>query len=238
MADYLEPEVLKGWLQFADDRRSIDAALTRFAQSYGFDWFSYLSIFGSDVTGLSNYPPEWQSHYLASNLAGVDPVVEAIPLHRTGFLWSDTQPPIRVTREHRSFFEQARGFGIRSGITIPVLDGFGRRAIITLASNAQNPSARLLERRFDAMSLAAYLDAYLRVRDHGILLIAGPCPLSPYQLECLNWVSYGKTNEEIATMRGVTRRAIEFQFDTIRKKLDAVTTAQAMAIAMRHRWLL
>jgi len=234
------PDVLIEALRFATDRRGIDEAMSQFSCAYGFRWFSYLSVNGAEVSGISNYPSRWQALYLASNLASVDPVVEAVPLHRGGFLWSDSKPPVRPTREHRSFFDKARAFGIRSGMTIPVFDGFGRRAIVTFSGEDPSPNPGLLERgRFDALSLAAYLDAIVRLRNQGVIVLSGgPCPLTPYQLECLSWVSYGKSIDDIAALRGVTRRAIEFQMDAIRRKLDAMTTSQAMAIALRQRWIL
>lgn len=236
MAGRLGSETLKELLECADTLVAIDSALTRFAHINGFDWFSYLSVFGSEVTGLSNYPAEWQERYLSEHLASVDPIVAAIPLHHSAFYWSDSELPIRSTQAHLHFFDQAKGFGIRSGVTIPVAAAFGRRAIVTLASSAYTPRHARID-GFDAISLATFIDAYLRVRHQG-LLTSAPCPLTAYQLQCLAWISCGKTSNEIAAMRGVSRRAIEFQLDNIRRRLDAVTTAQAMATALRRRWII
>lgn len=71
-------EMLRDRLKLASDKTSIRDALRRFANSQGFDWFTYLSVHEADVYGMSNYPAEWQEHYLDRDLARVDPVVEAI----------------------------------------------------------------------------------------------------------------------------------------------------------------
>lgn len=66
---------------------------------------------------------------------------------------------------------------------------------------------------------------------------SAPCPLTDSQLECLAWLSEGKTNADIAALRNVSHRAVEYQLQSIRQKLNAVTTNQALGIAVRRRWI-
>ncbi len=230
-------EMLRDGLKLASDKTSISDALRRFANSQGFDWFTYLSVHEADVYGMSNYPTEWQEHYLDRDLARVDPVVEAICPRRGAYCWSDNGLPVPSKRCHRQFFGEARAFGIRSGISIPIFDGFGRRALFTFASGELKPDTTLLADPYSVLTLGAFIDGYLQSRDCEGLMTSAPSPLTPYQLECLAWLLQGKTNDDIAALRNVSRRAVEFQLQSIRQKLNVVTTYQALGIAVKRKWV-
>ncbi|UVK35533.1 helix-turn-helix transcriptional regulator (plasmid) [Mesorhizobium sp. AR10] len=64
-----------------------------------------------------------------------------------------------------------------------------------------------------------------------------PLPLTSYQLECLAWLLQGKTNGDIAALGNVRRRAVEFQLPNIRRKLNVMTTYQALDIATKRNWI-
>jgi LuxR family transcriptional activator of conjugal transfer of Ti plasmids len=230
-------DTLRDWLKLANDKSAINQALRRFANGHGFDWFTYLSVHEADVYGLSNYPAEWQRLYLETDLAKVDPVVEAIDPRRGAYAWSQTEMPIPLRRNHRRFFGEARAFGIRSGISIPIFDGFGRRAVFTFASGELKADTILLADRYSALTLGAFVDGFLQSRDHDELMTSAPCPLTLYELECLTWLLQGKNNDDIAALRNVTRRAVEFQLQNIRRKLNVVTTYQALGIAVKRKWI-
>jgi DNA-binding CsgD family transcriptional regulator len=66
---------------------------------------------------------------------------------------------------------------------------------------------------------------------------AAASPLTTYQLECLAWLSQGKSNDDIAALRSVSRRAVEFQLQNIRRKLNVLTTYQALGIAIKRKWI-
>lgn len=239
MSKPLKPQfdMLRDWLKIAKDRTAIDQALRRFANTQGFEWFTYLSVHEADVYGISNYPAEWQKHYLEADLAKVDPVVEAICPRRGAYSWCDNGLPMQARRCHRRFFGEARDFGIRSGISIPIFDGFGRRALFTFSSGEALPDTTLLADKYSVLTLGAFIDGYLQSRDDGGLMTAAPSPLTSYQLECLAWLLQGKTNDDIASLRKVSRRAVEFQLQNIRQKLNVVTTYQALGIAIKRRWI-
>lgn len=230
-------EMLRDWLKLARDKGAIDQALRKFATAQGFEWFTYLSVHEADVYGMSNYPAEWQKHYLDSGLAKVDPVVEAISPRRGAYAWSDNGLPVPPRKHHRKFFGEARDFGIRSGISIPIFDGFGRRALFTFSSGELKPNTTMLADQYSVLTLGAFIDGYLQSRDDDSLMSAAPCPLTSYQLECLAWLLQGKTNDDIAALRNVSRRAVEFQLQNIRQKLNVLTTYQALGIAIKRKWI-
>src|SRR6202040_2722366 len=55
---------LRDRLSVAASSADVERALARFADRNGFKWFTYLALHEVSVRGMSNYPRDWQQHYL------------------------------------------------------------------------------------------------------------------------------------------------------------------------------
>jgi len=62
--------------------------------------------------------------------------------------------------------------------------------------------------------------------------------LTPREIQVLNYVADGNTNKQIAYILGISGQTIKNHVSTIFNKLNAKDRAHAVAIAMRHDWLL
>lgn len=62
----------------------------------------------------------------------------------------------------------------------------------------------------------------------------GPVPLSAREREVLCWAQEGKTYWEIGCILGISQRTVKFHIQRIKSKLDVVSTAHAIAKAMRN----
>lgn len=233
----LKFDLLRDWLSLAQDREAVQKTLQRYANEHGFDWFTYLSLHEANVYGLSNYPEEWQRHYLDCQLFSIDPIVEAVNPRRGAFGWSESEPPVIPRKDHREFFGVARSFEIRSGISIPIFGAFGRRALITFASRQANAESELLADTFSVLALGAFIDGFFRDR-YQEMMNAPDCPLTETQLETLSWLLNGKSNADIAVLRNTTKRAVEYQLQNIRARLNVVNTYQAVGVAVHRKWIL
>jgi DNA-binding CsgD family transcriptional regulator len=58
--------------------------------------------------------------------------------------------------------------------------------------------------------------------------------LTPREVEVLAWIARGKTEGEIAVILGISRRTVSEHTATARYKLNADTTAHAVAIGIRN----
>lgn len=61
----------------------------------------------------------------------------------------------------------------------------------------------------------------------------GAAALTARELECLRWVSMGKTAWETATIMGRSQRTIEFHLVNAARKLNAINKIHAVVIAVR-----
>lgn len=233
----LKFDLLRDWLSLAQDKDSVQTTLQRYANEHGFDWFTYLSLHEANVYGLSSYPEEWQRHYLDRQLFSVDPIVEAVNPKRGAFVWSEAQPPVAPSKQQRAFFGDARCFEIRSGVSIPIFGAFGRRALLTFASRQVKAESGLAADTFSALALGAFIDGFVRDR-YQDMMSAADCPLTETQLETLSWLMHGKSNADIAVLRNTTKRAVEYQLQNIRTRLNVVNTYQAVGVAVHRKWIL
>jgi LuxR family transcriptional regulator, activator of conjugal transfer of Ti plasmids len=227
---------LRDWLSVANSDHDIKTALERFAARYGFSWFTYLAVNDTNVRGLSNYSLDWQERYLADHLAVIDPILAVARSAKRPFSWSAGSVTPGWTRQQIRFMRDAEAVGIRSGVSIPILDGYGIRAVATFSGSESEIDREIVADEFDLLAIGAYLHAFLARRDD-IALHAAKCPLTHSQLECLSWLVQGKNNTDVASIRGISTRAVEYQLQAIRHKLGASTTVQAAAIALDRRWV-
>jgi PAS domain S-box-containing protein len=58
--------------------------------------------------------------------------------------------------------------------------------------------------------------------------------LTAQQLDLLTWAAAGKSNTDIATITGLSRRGVEYHMEQILKKLGVASKAQAAALLGRH----
>jgi DNA-binding CsgD family transcriptional regulator len=63
--------------------------------------------------------------------------------------------------------------------------------------------------------------------------ISGPdLALTPRELECLGALARGLRQEAVGEQLGISRATVELHINNARKKLDALTSAHAVAIAI------
>lgn len=223
-------EMLRDWLKLAKDASRIDQALRRYANAQGFEWFAYLSVHEADVYGMSNYPAGWRSNVRAISPGWIRSSKQYA--RAAAYCWSDTDLPIPSRRCHRQFSARLARSGSAWASRFRSSTALGRRALFTFASGELKPDTTLLADPYSVLTLGAFFDGYLQSRDCENLMTAASSPLTPYQLECLPWLLQGKNNDDIASLRNVSRRAVEFQLQSIRQKLNVVTTYQALGIAV------
>lgn len=227
---------LRDRIPFASNHLAVHEALSCFAHSQGFDWFTFAVLNPADTRGISNYHEEWKRYYLKKRFYLIDPVVMQAMTAPTAFIWSQQTDSRSYTQQQSKFMREAASFGIRSGLSVPIEGGFGIRAIFTLASSRNTLDDDILEKPLPLLSAAAFLHAHL-LRGEGFLSNAPDCPLTIDQLVTLSWLAQGKTSLDVSQIRAVSSRTVEYQLHSIRKKLSANTTAQAVAIAVERRWI-
>lgn len=207
----------------------------RLAMAHGFDHFLYgvrIPMEGGSVFErvLTNYPDSWRRTYQDSRYADIDPTVRHCTRRVTPLTWD---ADIYVSREQMDMFEQARSFGLRSGISIPVHGCYGETAMLSLAMDGDDARAdRFIERAAPlAQRLASFAHESLRLcllREVQRVDVH----LTPRETECLRWVAQGKTNWEMARILVVSEHAITYHLRNVMGKLQVSSRHQAVRRAV------
>lgn len=234
-ARYLDEHVdyLVDVLELVREPAAIRQALQQFTKAAGFDRFAYGHIQGTDTRVFSNYPEQWLRRYLAEGYFAIDPTITEAKRSLRPFVWSGSDM-MRHGGDIRKIAGEAGEFGIRSGFTIPIRTGFGRVALLSLASDRPQAECVALKNEAHAATATAYVHISLaRGRDH--TLRTADVSLSPREVTCLNWASIGKTQAEIARLTCLSEKTVRFYLEQARVKLGASNTTHTVMIAAKRR---
>ena len=214
------------------DADAAQVVLHGFARSCGFQRFAYICVDGDELVGQTNYPADWKAIYQEHNFKTMDPVMRIARLHLKPFAWGGTMGV--NGNADVDFFRQAQRHGISSGFSIPIPAGFGRLAMLSLASDDPEASKGVSVRN---PILAATAVAFVHL---GLLQSAretaeadGPW-LTGREALCLMWSSRGKTGPEIVALLGISESTVRFHLNQARDRLGAGNISHAIRLAVER----
>lgn len=215
------------------DLDDLHKAMSDAAAALDLTCFAYLSMphrRGAEALVVSTYPAAWTGHYVERHYERVDPVILRATRGADPFEWGPGAGQRELTKQQQQFFDEAAGFGIRCGFTIPIHDGRGPVAAVTFAADERHPAfRRSVEAHATALQLMAlYFHAHARRKLAADRVVDGAA-LSPREFECLEWAAQGKSACEIGRILGISRRTVAFHLDNAKAKLDVRTVCQAVA---------
>ncbi|PYE85154.1 helix-turn-helix transcriptional regulator [Phyllobacterium leguminum] len=168
------------------------------------------------------------------NYARIDPVLQS------GFLSilpQDWQNHQLKSKKLRDFFGEAAEHGLgRRGLTFPVRDPMGDRALVTITTDAGTLEWDKLKQRYsrDFHMLAYHIhDTILRIEQ----VVPKQVHLTRREIECLQWITRGKNVADIADILSLRERTVRFYLDEARRKLDTANVAHTIARAIRQQLL-
>ncbi|CAB3764507.1 Transcriptional activator protein LasR [Paraburkholderia humisilvae] len=212
--------------------------MSNIAGTLNFDFFLYAEIFSfgkqnSIVKIISNYPREWRSKYDSDNYINIDPIMDHCEHRLVPLIWSDI-----VYRSYRQqeFMEEARGFGLVTGISFPNHWKHGDVGVLSFASRA-GADFTSASQHFEPLTIAqgaltaAFMhDVMERLLNKQENVLRAP--LTTRELECLKWIAIGKTTWEISSILGISEHGVLYHVRNIMLKFDAQTRHVAVLKAM------
>jgi DNA-binding CsgD family transcriptional regulator len=175
------------------------------------------------------YPASWIKRYLQMGYVDVDPVIREGFLRSLPFDWSE----LKITSAaEAAFLADALAHGVGPhGFSIPVVSKHGHRALFSVSFSRSEPEWKAFKRT----TQPAVVQIANRVHRRVISEIFGEDRphLTARELECLRWVGLGKDTIEIAIILDISPHTARDYLKSARFKLDAVTSAQAVAKAAK-----
>lgn len=226
----------------ASSLEDIERLCGRICERFDFQHFMYAVRFPTSFVKpfflvVSGYPTEWRDRYEANGYLNIDPTVahcmdEVLPL-----TWDQLAEKEASDKTISAFMEQARTFGLVSGVTLPIHGSAGEVGMLSLCGSESVDAARehIREVLPDIHLLAVYVhQGVCGLADTGLL------PFSRQQLtqrekECLLWAAEGKTSWETAQILGISERTVIFHLQNVSEKLGVSNRQQAVARAISQR---
>lgn len=224
-------------LMDCDDEDAWSQALYALASEHGFEQTVY-GVVPNRQTPLenaflrSNYSPHWRNKYDSEKLHYVDPTVGHCLNSTLPLIW---EPKTFSDNRQKELYEEACGYGIRSGITYPVHGANGEFGVISFVSDT------LADKKF-RRELGRFMPELALIRDYvfeSSLRFACPSTsqgeihLTHRELESLKWAMMGKSSWEISRIMNCAEATVNFHFANARRKFKVTTRQQAIVKAIR-----
>lgn len=199
---------------------------------YGYTRFSAETSVGprEDLVVLSNHDPKYFQKFMEDGYYEHAPLTHWAMKNTGARSWKSTLENYEsLTPDQRKVIDFNHDNGVRAGYSISFLETNRRtRGAIAL-------TARIELDQDDVDAIWVDNGIEIEVACHVLHLKIMSMPhtgarpqLSPRQVEVLEWVADGKTNQDIATIMGLSLATVEKHLRLAREKLDVETTAQAV----------
>ncbi|GLS36874.1 LuxR family transcriptional regulator [Mesorhizobium tianshanense] len=178
---------------------------------------------------VNGWPGEWYEHYMAAGYYRHDPCATLCRGAIEPFLWRDVYHGLTNSNARR-VMDEAKEFGLRDGICIPIQDAFGDPACVTVAGSEIDlaPAARCT---IHALARHAYSAAERLI---GNSRRQPRQKLSEREREILQWVAGGKTAWEVSRILGISENTVTTHQRNIKQKLNAANVVHAIVEAHRR----
>lgn len=234
----------------ATTERALNALFRQemFACGYvAYDVFSHvldarMAIRAPENFVVASYDLSILGPYLEKGMAEICPCLTEMCASITPFEYVSF---LKRTPQNTSVVWQRRilaGFGIKRAWCVP-LSNLGVMQGVTVYQRDDDPEAvRSFAETRDYVALASsyYMEALLSFRGGGkeaMTAAEGVAPLSPRELDCLEYVSGGRSNKEIAASLMISENTVNFHLKNIYRKLRVSSRMQAIVTARRLGWL-
>ncbi len=224
----------------AESVEELHSLCSRVCEALGFDHFLYgtqfpTSFIKPQVAIISGFPSNWWHHYKACGYMKVDPTVIHCVRRLTPVLWKDIKPDApQLEPMARKLMEEARDYGLKSGVSFPAHGEGGETAILSLVAQDERKAtqARIIRSLAYGHLITGYIhESARRIFAQKQLPIAKP-KLTHREKECLLWAAEGKTTWETAQILNISERTVIFHIQNASSKLNVSSRQHAIARAV------
>jgi LuxR family transcriptional regulator, activator of conjugal transfer of Ti plasmids len=223
----------------ATDVDALRDAMTEVGGAFGAIGFTYISGLKFDPSPppyITTYPGEWVRRYLNQRYYEIDPVFIRARESLLPFIWDHGVVGAPTSNEQRRLFAEAEEFGINGGFTVPIPDGAGDVATLSFATEQDGePLQRTLGEHRQFLHLAA-MYFHIRARHQlGTTADVDRYLLSSEETACLERTAHGENARNIGEVLGLSPRSVAWHLRSAKRKLNAATLPQAVAVALKNR---
>lgn len=180
----------------------------------------------------SNYSPGWRSKYDTEKMGYVDPTVTHCMCKSTPLIWS---PEIFSAPKQKEMYEEASGYGLRSGVTLPIHGAKGEFGTVCFVTDTKPDKSCQRDINRSLPELSYFRDfifesslQFMKPSNQTKETVS----VTRCELECLKWSAAGKSSWEIGLILNCTEATVNFHFGNIRHKFNTTSRQQAVVKAI------
>lgn len=225
-------------IQRADSKEMLSAVCSSFFKQAGVDYFMFglchsTSLADPDILIIDNLPGDWCEFYHRREFQRIDPITSYCFSNTVPILWHKLiQLPEYSDSQYQVMMHNAKGFGLTSGLSIPLRTPSGSAGMLSLISrqspeksenifNAITPYAMLLTSHLmDSVNRNNWLN-----KEQSLDKIK----LTAREYDCLFWACEGKTSWEISRILCISERTVMFHLNNATEKFGAKNRQHAVA---------
>jgi LuxR family quorum sensing-dependent transcriptional regulator len=179
---------------------------------------------------LEHWPAGWSQRYFSRGYLFRDPAIRRIATDTRPFLWDELEPLCADNPNGQVIMDEAGEFGLKQGLTIPLLTLEGETAGFSLGGERLEVSP---EERGMLTLLATYaMGRAIALRESGQSTVE--VSLSKRESEALQWAAEGKSEWEIGLLMGISEHGVDKHMRATRRKLGTTNRTHAVAEAIRR----
>lgn len=213
------------------------ATLCAIAKDCGFDRIAFWAepnriAKRETILFKSTYPDQWLATYDKSRFYSVDPVIGHCRGSMLPIVW---EPTTFKGRKQREFYEQACGYGLKSGIAYPAHGMSGKFGLLSFATD----NAKYNRKHFNELATLSLIRDYALASSAKFLRDVSPTQLklTPRETECLQWILVGKSSWETSMILGVSQTTVNFHAQNAMEKCGVHTRREAAVMALQAGYI-
>jgi DNA-binding CsgD family transcriptional regulator len=201
-------------------------------EAHELDFAAYAGVnpIAQSIHGVVNYPDDWQTRYVKQGFQHRDPTLIVASKSIAPVDWKR----LREESSFKTIFNAAHDFGIaEQGMTIPVRGPYGEVGLFSVTRNCSDREWDMLKPDIlgGLQNAAVHLHDNV-MRSHAMTGELMQPSLSAREVEILQWVAAGKSQQDVADILSISNRTVEVHLRSSRSKLGALTTPQAVGRAV------
>lgn len=178
---------------------------------------------------FNSWPQAWMDIYIKNDIFADDPLVYESFRRMSAFAWSELRWNRAFTRRGREIEQAVHDFGWQEVVAVPLHGPAGYQGLVSLATLSPVQLTPRDMAMLQAVSHAVHERCRVQVN---LGMEALPVPLTPREIECLQWAAVGKTDWEIGQLLDVSPATAHYHVERAKAKLGVNSRVQAVALAV------
>lgn len=220
-------------MELASNREELFDFLRNYYQDQGFEAICYIIPSATDPGETEmlefGYPAEWIAKY-GGGLGVHDPIVTFAMQSGRLFQWSNIAQLRSLASDNRAFLDELSRSTMTDGMALPT---YGRHQRVGYFGIGQVRDKNVLSET-DILKLHAVAQRAHARLDEFAEAEQPTVTLSPREREILHWVARGKSNNDLATILGISAATVATYLQRSFSKLDASDRVTAVVVAAKR----